>query len=64
MNPIRLTPKNVFQYIGCEILFKTRKNHVVTRINNTSHTGKTIHIRHPDIKDKLQILSRKIYVIL
>ena len=64
MNTIRLTPENVFQYIGHEIIFKTRKNHIVTRINYVSVTGKTIYIKHPDLQDNLQIVSREIYVIL
>jgi hypothetical protein len=64
MNTIRLTPENVFQYIGYEIIFKTRKNHIVTRINYVSPTGKTIYIKHPDLQDNLQIVSREIYVIL
>ena len=56
MNTIRLTPENVFQYIGHEIIFKTRKNHIVTRINYVSVTGKTIYIKHPDLQDNLQIV--------
>ena len=64
MNTIRLTPANAAQYIGYEILFKTRKNHIVKRILGVSDTGKTVDIDHPDLQNALQIVSRKVYVIL
>jgi hypothetical protein len=63
MNTVRLTPENVFQYIGYDIIFKTRKTHIITRIDNVSATGKTIYVKHPDLQDNLQIVSRIIYVI-
>ena len=64
MNITRLTPNNVSQYIGHEIIFKTRNNHIVKRIVGVSNQGKTITIEHPDLKNNLQIVSRKVYVIL
>ena len=64
MNTIRLTPTNVSQYIGHEIIFKSRHNHLVKRIISVSNQGKTITIEHPDLKNNLQIVSRKVYVIL
>lgn len=64
MNTIRLTPENVLDYINYEIIFKSRKNHVVTRIRGVSKGGKTIKIEHPDLQNNLEIVSRKIYVIL
>ena len=64
MNTIRLTPTNVFQYIGYEIIFKTRKNHIIKKIISVSNTGKTIQIDHPDLQNNLEIESRNVYVIL
>ena len=64
MNTIRLTPENAFQYIGYEILFKTRNNHITKRILGVSDTGKTIQVDHPDLQNQLQIVTRKVYVIL
>lgn len=64
MNTIRLTPNNVFQYVGHEIMFKTRSNYVVKRIINVSNTGKTIKIEHPDLQNNLEIISRNVYVII
>jgi hypothetical protein len=64
MNIIRLTPENVFQYIGHEIIFKTRNNHIVKRIIRVSNTGKTVQIEHPDLQNCLEIVSRNVYVIL
>jgi hypothetical protein len=63
MNTIRLTTDNVFQYIGREIIFKTRdNNHLVKRIMRVSPTGKTVYIDHPDLNNNL-VISREIYVI-
>ena len=65
MNTVRLTRENVFQYIGYEIIFKTRGNHIIKRIISASPTGKTITIEHPDLKNTLQLVTRKnVYVIL
>jgi hypothetical protein len=64
MNTIRLTPTNVFQYIGYEIRFKTRKCYIIKKIISVSKTGKTIQIDHPDLQNNLEIESRNVYVIL
>ena len=63
MDLIQLTPENVFQYIGREIIFETRGQHVVKRIIRASLSGRTIRIDHPDLDNALQIVSRKVYVI-
>ena len=62
-NTIRLTPTNVFQYIGREIIFNTRGIDIIKRIISVSTTGKTIKIEHPDLKNRLEIVSRKVCVI-
>jgi len=65
MNTILLTPTNVFQYIGHEIIFETRGTHIIKRIISVcTQTGKTIKIEHPDLKNNLEIVKRKVYVIL
>ena len=64
IHTVRLTPDNVSQYIGYEIIFKSRNNHIVSRIISISNGGKTIKIEHPDLQNNLQIVSRKIYIIL
>ena len=64
MNTIKLTPENVTQYINHEIIFKTRNNHILKRILGVSTTGKSIQIDHPDLQNSLEIVKRKVYVIL
>jgi hypothetical protein len=64
MNLIQITPENVAKYIGFEIVFKSRKQHIIKKILGISETGKSIHIDHPDLKDNLQIVTRKVYVII
>jgi hypothetical protein len=61
---IKLTPENVRNYIGFEILFKTRNKHIVKTILNVSESGKTIYIDHNDLKNSLEIVKRNVYVIL
>jgi hypothetical protein len=63
MNTIRLTPKNVFQYIGYEIIFKTRNNYIIKRIIDVTNSGKSVHIDHPDLQNALEIVSRNVYAI-
>jgi len=60
---IRLTPGNVRNYIGMDIMFQTRKVYIFKKINSISKTGKSIHIDHPDLNNSLQIVSRKVYVV-
>jgi hypothetical protein len=64
MNTIRLTPENVFRYIGKQIIFKNKnKTAILSRIVSVSDTGKTIYVDNQRYKCNL-VLSRKIYVIL
>jgi len=64
MNTIRLTPENVFRYIGKQIIFKNKnKTAILSRIVSVSDTGKTIYVDNQRYKGNL-VLSRKIYVIL
>jgi len=64
MNTIKLTTDNVFQYIGYDIIFKTRESHIIKKIIGVSKTGKSITIDHPDLNNKLEIVSRNVYVII
>ena len=62
MQLIRLTPENSSQFIGHEILFKTRGNHIVKKILGVTDT--CVKIDHPDLNDCLQVVSRKVYVLV
>lgn len=64
MNRVRLTPENANQYVGYAIEFKTRKQTIVKKILGVSSTGKTVAIDHPDLRNNLEIVSRKVYVQL
>ena len=64
MNQIRLTPENAAQYIGCEIIFKTRGKQITKKILAVSSTGKSIQIDHPDLNNSLEIVSRIVHVIV
>jgi len=62
MQLVRLTKENLSEeYIGYEILFKTRGKHIVKRILGIANT--CVYIDHPDLKNNLQ-LGRKIYLII
>ena len=62
MEFVRLTPQNASRYIGYEILFKTRGVHIVKKILDFKNTA--VKINHPDLHNQLQIVSRRIYVII
>jgi hypothetical protein len=64
MNTLRLTPDNVFHYMNHQIIFKHRNNYIVKQIISISDTGKSIKIDLPYLKNNLEIVSRKVYVIL
>lgn len=62
MNQIRLTPDNAAQYIGSEIIFKTRGKQITKKILGVSSTGKSIQIDHPDLNNSLEIVSRIVFI--
>jgi hypothetical protein len=62
MELVRLTHKNVSEYIGYEILFKTRGKYEVKKILGINNTS--VKIDHPDLHNQLQIVSRKVHVII
>ena len=64
MQFIKLTKHNVFQYVGNLILFKTRNQYTIKKINGISPTGKTIYIEYPDLNNSLQIITRNVYAII
>lgn len=64
MNVVKLTTENCHNYIGYEIIFKTRGNYIVKKIIGISDTKKSIKIDHPDLQNCLEIVSRNVYVIL
>ena len=51
MKFIRLTPDNVRQYIGYQIIFKTRGKAIIKEILDISKTGKCILIAHDDLQN-------------
>jgi hypothetical protein len=63
MTLVKLTPENVRNYIGRNVVFKTRKTRIVKKIISVSYTGKTICIDHPDLGNHLQIVTRVVHVI-
>lgn len=64
MQLLKLTPDNAKNYVGREILFKTREKHIVKTIDGISESGKTLTIDHPDLNNRLQIVTRDVYVII
>jgi hypothetical protein len=64
MKLIELTSDNVFNYNGYNVLYKTRNNIKFNKINSVSESGKTIYIDNEDLNNCLEIVSRKVYVII
>ena len=64
MSTIRLTPYNVQQYIGYDIIFSHNNNVIMRRIISVSSGRKTIRIEYPLLQNNLQIVSRNIRVVL
>ena len=64
MKLIELTTDNVFNYIGYNILYKSRNEIKLSKINKISSSGKIIYINNDDLNNCLEIISRNIYVII
>ena len=63
MHLIELTTENVFNYLGFNILYKSRNEIKLSKINKISSSGKTIYIDNEELNNCLEIMNRKIYVI-
>jgi hypothetical protein len=61
---VRLTPENANHYIGFEIVFKTRGRDIVKRITGVSASGRSVQIEHDDLHNSLNIVSRKVFVVV
>ena len=59
---VRLTPNNVNNYLGFNIVFNSRGKNIIKRLNRISETSRTLYIDHPDLGNNLQI-GRRIYAI-
>jgi hypothetical protein len=59
----KLTPENASKYIGREILFTYNGATVKRTLLKVSESGKTIHVDHPETKNNLQLVSRRIFVV-
>jgi hypothetical protein len=64
MHLIELTIDNVFNYIGYNILYKSRNEIKLSKINRISSSGKIIYIDNEELNNCLEITSRNIYVII
>ena len=64
MSTIRLTPYNVQQYIGHDIVFNHNNKQIMRRILGVSSGRKTVKIEYPPLQNNLQIVSRNIRVVL
>jgi hypothetical protein len=62
MKLVRLTQKNLSKYIGYQILFKSRDKHIVKKILGINNTS--VKIDHIDLHNQIQIVSRKVYVLI
>ena len=61
MELVRLTHQNAHEYIGYEILFKTRGIHIVKRILGVNSTS--IKIEHHDLHNQI-VFGRKVFVLI
>ena len=64
MQTIRLTPYNVQQYIGCDVIFKHGNNLIVRKVARVSNGRKTIIIDCPELRNNLEIVKRNVRVIV
>jgi len=60
----RLESETAHQYVGYNILYKSRGAIKMSTIIGVSDTGKTINIENPDLNNALQTITRKIYLII
>ena len=59
-----LTSNTAASYVGYTILYTSRGDKKLSKIKSVSDSGKTIYIDNPDLKNALQLVTRKVYLVL
>lgn len=59
---VRLTKDNCSQYLGYEILFKTRNKYIIKTILAINKCS--VKIKHPDLNNNVEFVSRKVFVLI
>jgi len=60
----KLTPENVTDYVGREILFTYKGSIVKRTLLKVSECRKTIYVDHPETKNFLQLGGRRVVIIV
>jgi hypothetical protein len=64
MNTIKLTPKNVRDFIGCKVILILGKRYIVKELMGVHKSGYFIHVEYPEIQNRLNIVLNEIYVMV
>jgi len=59
----RITPNNASKYIGHRIMYRIYNTRYTATINGVCLGRKCVYVNHPELKNRLNVLNRKIYVI-
>ncbi len=64
MNTIRLTPRNVRDFIGCKVILILGEKYIIKQLLDVHKSGNFIHIEYPELQNKLNILLYQTYVMV
>jgi hypothetical protein len=64
MNTIRLTPRNVHEFIGCKVILILGKKYIIKELIDVHKSGNFIHIEYPELQNRLNIRLHRTYVMV
>jgi|688.fasta_scaffold1069736_2 hypothetical protein len=64
MNTIKLTPRNVRDFIGCKVILVLGKKYIVKQLLDVHNSGNFIHIEYPELQNRLNIVLHTTYVLV
>lgn len=60
----QVTPSNSRDMIGKQIVFTAKGQKVLKTVTGVSPSGKTLQLDYPELKNNIQIVSRKVYAVM
>jgi hypothetical protein len=64
MNTIKLTPRNVRDFIGCKVILVLGKKYIVKQLLDVHNSGNFIQIEYPELQNRLNIVLHTTYVLV
>ena len=64
MNTIKLTPRNVRDFIGYKVILILGEKYIIKQLLDVHNSGNFIQIEYPELQNRLNIILHETYVLV